>query len=134
MTCKAMDVKTVFRNLVTNCYMSDFDYAETEFSFQTVFHLESVFSYCICVCGLEHEYLDYFTESGTVDEEKYDRVVQFTIDGKCPHVSEGRKEFVKVTKINALHIACAVGTINAIVDSRSLLLTGIHRNLYHLEP
>lgn len=128
-----MDIKTVFRNLVTNRYMTDFDYAGTEFSFQTVFYVESRFSYCICSCGFEHEYLDYISESGDIDEEVYQKVVQSIIDGKCPHVDQVPKEYVRETKIFGIHIAAAVGTENALTDGL-YQLPERQGNLFYLDP
>ena len=129
---KTMEVKKVFRNLVTNQYMDDLDYTGTIFSFQTVFHLDTVFSYCICTCGFEHEYLDYITESGTIDEDKYEKIVKCIIDGMCPHVSQRPKEFVKETKIYGIHIAAAVGTIEAVANSISRMPIR-YGGLYHMD-
>ena len=48
---------------------------------------------------------------------RYDRVLKCIIDGKCPHVIKVPSGFVKEARINAMLIACAVGTRNAIADS-----------------
>ena len=130
-----MDIKTVFRNLVKNQYMDDFDYDGTEFSFQTVFHMDTVFSYCLCTCAFEHEFVDYITEKGTIDEEKYEKIVKCIIDGKCPHVSLVPEDFVKETTINGIHIASAVGTIKAFTHNR-YTMTDLpkHTSLYHTGP
>lgn len=127
-----MDRKTVLRNLVTNRYMSDFDYTGTEFSFQTVFYVESRFSYCICACGFEHEYLDYISESGDIDEEVYKKVEHSILNGKCPHVDQVPKEYVRETKIFGIHIAAAVGTEKAFTDSL-YQLPDRYGNLFYLD-
>ena len=108
-----MDVQKVFRNLVTNQYMPEFDYEGTQFSFRTVFHLSN-HAYCACVCCYEHEYLDYISDQGEIDEEKYNRVLQCIVDGECPHVNQVPEEYVEETSISTLHLAEAVGTIQAI--------------------
>ena len=130
-----MDIKTVFRNLVTNQYMDDFDYDGTEFSFQTVFHMDTVFSYCLCTCAFEHEFVAYITEKGTIDEEKYEKIVKCIIDGKCPHVSLVTKDFVKETNIYGIHIASVVGTIKAFTHNRYTMADlPKHTSLYHADP
>ena len=50
-----MDTRERFRNFVTNVFMPDFDYLNTNFSFETVFY-RTGFSYCMC--GFHREYLD----------------------------------------------------------------------------
>ena len=128
-----MEIKDVFRNLVTNQYMDSFDYAGTEFSFKTVFHLDTLFSYCMCTCAFEHEFVDYITETGTIDEAKYEKIVKCIIDGECPHVCQVPEYSVKETAIYGIHIACAVGTIPAIQHNldRASCETG---KLYHTIP
>ena len=56
--------------------MPEFNYAETRFKFRTVFH-QSNHAYCVCMCSYEHEYLDKISSQGAIDEEKYNRVLQF---------------------------------------------------------
>ena len=130
---KTMDISRVFRNLVTNQYMPDFDYAGSAFSFKTVFGVQAAFSYCICECGFKLEYLDFITQSGEIDERKYESVLQCMIDGRCPHVSQVSTEFVKESRIYAIHIAVAVGTSNAFVDGLSRLPIR-YGALYRLDP
>ena len=128
-----MDIPTVFRDLVTNKHMPEFDYAGTSFTFQTVFGFQTTFSYCICECGFQHEYLDYIQQPGGIDEEKYEAVLQCILDGKCPHVSEVPNEFLRETSIYAIHIAVAVGTVDALVDNLQRLPIR-YGALYHLDP
>ena len=106
-----MEPRQEFRNLVTNQYMKNFDYAKT-FSFQTVFY-QTAYSYCCCSCGFEHEYLDYISETGVINEDKYEKIVKSIIDGSCPHTAEVQKEWLNKTRVSALHIAIAVGTEKA---------------------
>ena len=130
-----MDIMTIFRNLVTNQYMDDFDYGGTEFSFQTVFHMDTVFSYCMCTCAYEHEFVDYINDEGALDEEKYEKIVKCIIDGKCPHVSLVTKDFVKETNIYGIHIASVVGTIKAFAHNRYTWMDlAKHTSLYHTDP
>ena len=129
------EVGRVFRNLVTNQYMPNFDYINTEFKFQTVFHRSS-YSYCICICGFEHEYLDYISDSGDVDEEIYQKVLESIINGECPHVNKVPQEFVKETMIYGIHITVAVGTRNALgIDKFNSPYPDIqYGNLFNLDP
>ena len=62
-----MEPNQEFRNLVANEYMRDFDYGKG-FSFQTVFY-KTAYSYCCCPCGYEHEYMDYISDTGEINEE-----------------------------------------------------------------
>ena len=127
-----MDAETTFRNLVKNHYMSDFNYADTAFSFRTVFELDTIFSYCLCRCGFDHEYLDYITDSGEIDENKFENIVKCVTDGHCPHVNDVPQDFVKETKVYGIHIAVAVGTREALADGLSKPLTS-YGSLYHLD-
>ena len=105
-----------FRNLVTNQFMPGFDYSFSRITFMTVFCI-SEFSYCCCMCGYEHEHLDYLSESGKVDEEMYQRIVKCINEGACPHVSQVMSsDSLEKTGIYALSIAAAVGTKQALKD------------------
>ena len=110
---RTMDVKTVFRKLLTNQYMKYFDYSSTSFSFKTVFH-ELSHRYCCCSCAFEHEYMDYISVSGDIDEAMFEQVVDNIVKGRCPHVDEVPVDYVRETSIYAIHIAAAVGTEKAI--------------------
>ena len=114
-----MDTRTIFRNLVTNTYIPGLDYFSNYLSFQTVFYNPGNFRYmtpyCYCTCGFEHEYLDYISESGEINEVLYEKIVQSIIDGKCPHVEQVPQEYVQETGIFPLHVAAALGTTEAIV-------------------
>ena len=128
-----MDVETTFRNLVKNLYMPDFNYAETAFSFRTVFALDNMFSYCMCRCGFDHEFLDYIKDSGDIDEDMFENIVKCVTDGQCPHVNDNPEDFIKETKIYGIHIAVAVGTKDALSYSHQRPLIS-HGSLFHLDP
>lgn len=102
-----MDIKEIFRCLTSNQFIPGFDYRRT-FSFQTVFY-KTGSSYCICECAFEHEYLEYISESGTINESLYNDTLEHIIRGKCPHVDTVNKEYIGLTSISALQIAAAVG-------------------------
>ena len=110
-----MDAATIFRNLVTNKFMPEFDYARTRFSFQTVYYKSAV-SYCCCPCGFEHEYCQYITDTGALDEDIYKKIVVNIIEGKCPHVDKRPVEYLRETSVNAILIACVVGTERVLKD------------------
>lgn len=120
-TSSEVDVKSTFRNLVTNRYMRNFNYTERVFSFQTVFY-QSAYSYCCCTCSFEHEHVDYVSENGDINEEMYQKVLNCILDGKCPHVQDAECKHVRETKIYAIQIAAAVGTVRAVENTPNLHL------------
>ena len=125
-----------FQNLVNNQFMPSFDHAGTDISFKTVFFI-SDYSYCCCMCGYEHEYLDYISESGKINEEMYEKIVKCLSEGKCPHVDEMSPELLKETGYYAINIAAAVGTEKALnAHATGYLSTPICRKsfLFHLGP
>ena len=126
-----MDVSTTFRNLVSNQFMPEFDYIFTQFSFSTVFY-KTHYSYCCCECAFQHEYMDYITKAGTLDELIYNKVVSCIEDGQCPHVTDFSPDYICKSSVNAIHIAAAVGTVEAVkyhvvLDELRYLTTGIFR-------
>ena len=125
-----------FHNLVNNQFMPSFDYAGTDISFKTVFFI-SDYSYCCCMCGYEHEYFDYISESGKINEETYDKIVKCLSEGKCPHVDKMSPECLKETGYYAINLATAVGTKQALNHHvTGYLRTAVCRNshLFHLGP
>lgn len=106
-----LEPQEIFRNLVTNKYMPYFDYINTTFCFQTLFY-QSSFSYCCCMCGYEHEYVEYISENGDINEEMYTKILENVLNGRCPHVKpfHYRKGYTRETKIRAIHIAAAANT------------------------
>lgn len=123
-------MEEVFWNLFSNRFMPGFNYIR-HFSFKTVFYY-SLQSYCLCECGFEHEYLDCILENGEVDKELYEKTLKNIANGKCPHVDKVDRSFVKETSISALHIAAAVGTEQAIIDSKNRI--PIYSGLFNLDP
>ena len=112
-----MDKKSLFRNLVTNKYLPDFDYFTSSFSFQTVFFLSPYSSHC-CPCAFEHEYLDYIADCGEIKDDVYEKIVNCITDGKCFHVDAAPYNYVTETKIYGIHIAAAVGTEEVVLGYR----------------
>ena len=129
-----MDVSTTFRNLVSNQFMPEFDYIFTQFSFSTVSY-KTHYSYCCCECAFQHEYIDYITKAGTLDELIYNKIVCCIEDGQCPHVTDLPPEYICKSSVNAIHIAAAVGTVEAVryhvcfdeLDEMRYITTGIFR-------
>ena len=108
-----MDVRKRFRNLVTNIYMPDFDYVNEVFSFQTVFY-KTPYSYCCCSCAFDHEFLEYLTDSGEINEALYDKIIQSLVDGVCPHAEKASDKYHARTSITGLHVAVALSTREAL--------------------
>ena len=110
-----MDTKKIFHNLVSNSYMPEFDYMGHEFTFETVNYTTS-FSHCLCACAFEHEYFDYLSTSGAINNEVYDRVVQSIVNGRCPHVTDENDKYARETGIYGIHLAAVLGTTEALTD------------------
>ena len=107
----------MLRNLIIGKYMPKFDYLKTKFTFRTVFYRDS-FSYCICDCGIHHEYLDYIDDSGDIDEGIFNRVVACIDKGQCPHVSNVDSKFVTNAQLSPLHVIAASGSSTCVENKR----------------
>ena len=127
-----MDTRTVFRQMVKNKYIEDYDYTNMSFLFQTVFHKLS-YRYCCCACAFEHEFMDYISQSGEINEVMYERVVDNIVKGKCPHVDEVPAEYVRETGVYGIHIAAVVGTETAIKKHMENYSEKLGK-LFHLNP
>ena len=112
-----MENSTVLRNIIIGKYMPKFDYLKGEFAFRTVFY-RGAFSYCMCDCGIHHEYLDYIDESGEIIEDIFKDVVACIDKGQCPHVDGVNSDFVTESRLSALHILAASGTSGCIEKRR----------------
>ena len=121
-----MDTRTQFRNLVTNISMPDFDYRNSQFSFQTVFCSSSHFYHC-CLCAYQHECLDYISDSGEINEEVYENIIENILKGKCPHVDSVPLAYVTETATNGLNIAAAVGNTEAAIQGNETVSVGIFK-------
>ena len=98
-----MDSKRqVFRNLCEGHFVTDFDYINTRYSFQTVF---------------------FKRKNRQTREDVYDKIVRCIEETKCPHVEVKSKEYVTETNISDIHIAAALGITEAIICD-----IGVHGN------
>ena len=66
-------MKSTFRSLVKGQFDEELDYMNYELSFQTVF-FKSTYAHCCCPCAFQHEYLEYVSNLGEIDEELYERI------------------------------------------------------------
>ena len=105
-----------FRNLVTDQFMENVDYAQEEYSFLTVFYTSSS-TYCCCSCAHYHEYLEYISDTGEVDKNVYENIVKSLANGKCPHADMVPEYQLVPTSITAMNIAAAVGTERAVKEN-----------------
>ena len=121
-----------FKNLVTNQFMENVDYAQEKYSFLTVFNTSGS-TYRCCSCAQDHEYLEYISDTGEVDENVYENIVKCLAKGRCPHGDTIPEYQLVPTSITAMHIAAAVGTERAVKEnidkcypnSRHILKCGI---------
>lgn len=123
-----MDVRNVFNVLLTNQKHAQYrDHIYCKFSFQTVFY-KSPNIYCCCPCGFENEFLSYISDTGDIDKETHDKILQNFLDGKCPHVDDSPDRYVRETSVYGAHIAAAVGTPDVLRncdETAELMKTGI---------
>ena len=105
--------KAILRKLVTGQFMPQSDRYSRIFGFQTVFHRTN-YIYCCCPCAFEHEFLDYLSEDGTINEAVFERILENIINGKCPHTEGVPTAFIKETSIYGFHITAAVGPLRAV--------------------
>ena len=103
-----MEVREILRKLITHEHMPQYDYQNSWIAFKTVWHTDA-FSYCLCNCGIDHEYVEYVI-SGTreIRENVFEKVVDCITKGECQHVANAPKEYVRETRVHALHIIAAV--------------------------
>ena len=121
--------ETKFRNLVSNIYMPDYNYIGYKISFRTVFY-KTAYTYCCCACSFEHEYMDYLSDKGNINEAMYERVVNNVLNGECEHVKNVPGYYIKETFLYGIHIAAAIGTIQALekhLCQTSHVLGGVYR-------
>ena len=116
-----MDSADLFRHVLTTKTLPEETITVYEFRFDTVFNNDGG-SYCYCRCAYDHEYLSYISESGDIDWEKCDTLVQAIKDGKCQHASRvTKKRYLSETRVNVFHIAAALGseTLSQLLLSRA---------------
>ena len=106
-----MGKRKLFTDLIQGQYIPGFDYVNTEFKFETVFE-RTAYTYRICACGYQHEYLSYISELGEIDSNIYEKIVQCIVDGICPHVDTNSRENSRTAKITGVHVAAAVGPVD----------------------
>ena len=102
-----MELEKQFRKLVTTRFNPFVDYSSHTFAFKTLFY-QSPHSYCCCICSFEHEYLAYVSDTGVINEQVYEKVIQNIKTGACPHTENVSRKYIRETKIHALHIAAAI--------------------------
>lgn len=112
--------------------MPDYNYVRDKISFRTVFY-KAAYTYCCCACSFEHEYLDYLSDEGNINEAMYERMVNNVLNGECEHVKNVPEKYVKETYVFGIHIAAAVGTIQAL-ENRSDTLSYRYGGIYLLSP
>ena len=105
-----MDSADLFRHILTTKTLPEETKLGYEFRFKTVFYNDGA-SYCCCRCAYDHEYFSYISESGDIDWEKCDTLVQAIKDGRCQHAARAtKKEHLSETVVNVFHISAALGS------------------------
>ena len=127
------NIAKTFRWLVTNRQIPQFDYHTYELKFQTVFKV-SMFSYQCCPCALEHEYVTYISNDGTINEEVYDRILHCIAQGKCSHVEECTENAITDSIVYAIHIAAAANKGRAFKNISWENHATIRTSLFHQTP
>ena len=110
-----MNTREIFRKLVTNQYMPDFDYYGFQFQFNTVSKI-TPYEYCCCTCAYEHEFVDYISCSGEINEEMCTKIVESITNEQCPHVEHVSAQYISLTRVYGIHIALAAGTVKALTS------------------
>ena len=105
----------LFRALVVNESLPGFFhfFYLHKFSFKTVFY-KTTYYYCSCKCAFEHEFCLYISNTSEINEDMYERVVQNIVNGECPHVKTAAPEFVRETRVTAIHVTTAIGNKDAV--------------------
>ena len=115
--------------------MDDFDYCNSQFSFRTLYH-KTAYAYCCCSCAYENEHVAYITQTGNVNKEIYEKIVQCIINNKCTHVEGKPEEYVKETSIYGIHLAGAMGTGAALRQQLDINTYSANRfsGIFRLDP
>ena len=132
MSAATMSDRDIFQKLLSNEFIPNFNYADYTFTFETVFY-HSAFTYRLCECGYENEYLDYISKTGSINEEMADKILENIVNGKCPHVDKVHRKYVRETSIPAIHIAVFVGNDQAL-DSYLNNYRIVVGNLFEMGP
>ena len=110
------EVSQIFKKLVLKDHMIRYGQRDYIFSFKTVFHISKYLSYRWCLCAYEHENFDYISETGQINHEMFQKIVESIRTGDCPHVSMVSKEYVSETNVYGIHIVAAVGSEEKILS------------------
>ena len=105
-----MDQERIFRAIVAGDYIPELDYNIHCFRFKTIFVLTPN-SYLCCMCAYEHEYLEYITHTGKLDNDLFEKILKCIETGQCPHVAGAPERAIAETKLRSLNIAAAIGTL-----------------------
>ena len=128
-----MEVREILRKLITHEHMPHYDYQNTWFAFKTVWHTDA-FSYCLCKCGIDHEYVEYvISGTGDIREDLFEKVVDCITKGECQHVANAPKRYVRETRVHALHIIAAVPGFSKELDME-IFAYRFYSNLLRLTP
>ena len=97
------DKADVFRRLVEG---QDLQINE-EFFFQTLF-FKSSYSYRCCPCAFQHEFFQYISDEGELEQQILENIVKYIRNKECDHIEGVSSEFITETSVSARHVYAAV--------------------------
>ena len=101
-----------------------------EFCFQTLFSRTS-YSYRCCPCGFQHEFFQYISDKGELDQPMLENIVKNIKNGECEHIKGISSELIAKTSVSAHHVYAVVhrSDFNTVYDWKLFHDRNIHENL-----
>ena len=116
-----------------------------QFSFETVFY-RTPYSYCCCPCAYQHEYFDYLSDKGQIenltaqrqkekriDEDVFEQIVQNIANRRCPHTNDVEQKYLATSTVFKDQILAVTGSRDSL---KSLTQTSWNNSsgIFQLDP